>query len=635
MKIAPCPSCGAPVEFRAAGSVVAVCDYCRSTLVRGDVTIENIGRMAELIEDASPIRRAAEGTYRGIKFAVVGRLQYSHAAGLWNEWHILFDDQRSGWLSESAGSYVLTFAAASGAAIAPFASIAVGDHLSLGGQRFEVLNKESALCVAGEGELPMRPVAGYEAPLIDLANERSFATIDFSDDPPQVYIGAPVQLADLAMSGLASDRSAGKARASNFNCLACAAPIALHAEGSMVAACGSCGAVIDVSSEKFALVSKARAKAQRYPTLIALGSRGTVRGTDCEMVGHMRRQVTVEGTPYAWSEYLLYGPKEGFLWLTEYQGHWNLVRTLNGVPDCRDVQNPRYLGRRYRHFQTATAQVIHVAGEFYWRVTVGERAEASDFVSPPYMLSKEQSGSEISWSMGEYLAPQEVRTAFKLDKPLPRPVGVFANQPSPQGGSLGRYLAVFAGFTLLAIVIQFGFVLMAQNREVQRETVSVDGLRPQVEWVSGEFELRGRDSNLVLHNDSNVSNNWIYLDMTLVDETSGRSWHAGREIGYYSGYDGDGSWSEGSQSDEVVFSGVPAGRYHIELAAETQPGQPSAVSSTLSVRRDVPSWLNLWLLLIALAVPPAIAWMRHAGFESRRWAESDHASSGDDDDDDD
>ena len=31
---APCPGCGAPVEFRSAQSTFAVCGYCQSTVVR-------------------------------------------------------------------------------------------------------------------------------------------------------------------------------------------------------------------------------------------------------------------------------------------------------------------------------------------------------------------------------------------------------------------------------------------------------------------------------------------------------------------------------------------------------------------------------------------------------------------------
>jgi hypothetical protein len=51
----------------------------------------------------------ATGTRQGVAFTLVGRLQYGYAGGTWNEWHALFDNGSSGWLSEDNGAYVLAF----------------------------------------------------------------------------------------------------------------------------------------------------------------------------------------------------------------------------------------------------------------------------------------------------------------------------------------------------------------------------------------------------------------------------------------------------------------------------------------------------------------------------------------------
>ena len=60
MKIGTCPSCAAPVKFRSASSVVAVCEYCTSTLVRNGEVLENIGRMAALQDDPTLIQIGTE-----------------------------------------------------------------------------------------------------------------------------------------------------------------------------------------------------------------------------------------------------------------------------------------------------------------------------------------------------------------------------------------------------------------------------------------------------------------------------------------------------------------------------------------------------------------------------------------------
>ena len=94
MKSTVCPSCGAPVRFQSAASILAVCEYCKSTLVRHDLNLEDVGKMAQLQTDGSPLQLRVEGKYRGVHFGVVGRIQLRFEHGLWNEWHLLFDDMQ-------------------------------------------------------------------------------------------------------------------------------------------------------------------------------------------------------------------------------------------------------------------------------------------------------------------------------------------------------------------------------------------------------------------------------------------------------------------------------------------------------------------------------------------------------------
>jgi Domain of unknown function (DUF4178) len=200
---ASCPSCGAKVIFHAPSSVMAVCEYCKSTIVRHDVDLENLGRMADLKADGSPLRLGAEGRYQGAHFAVVGRIQYRFERGLWNEWALAFDDLRSGWLGEARGSYAMSFPAEVREAVPAFAALRPGQRLRLAGHEFEVVDLESARCIAGEGELPFPIGAGYEAPVADLQGAgRSFATLDYSEEKPLVFVGEYVEFDDLHLSGL-------------------------------------------------------------------------------------------------------------------------------------------------------------------------------------------------------------------------------------------------------------------------------------------------------------------------------------------------------------------------------------------------------------------------------------------------
>jgi hypothetical protein len=198
-----CPSCGAPVDFKAGASILAVCEYCRSTLVRHDVNVEDIGKMAELKVDGSPLQIGAQGRYRGMNFGIIGRIQLRYDRGIWNEWHVMFDDGRTAWLGEAQGIYAVSFLTQITGDVPTFESLRAGRKLQLKGQWFEVQDLESARCVAGEGELPFKVGAGYDAPVADLvADKNGFATIDYSETPPLVFIGEYMEFDDLHFSNL-------------------------------------------------------------------------------------------------------------------------------------------------------------------------------------------------------------------------------------------------------------------------------------------------------------------------------------------------------------------------------------------------------------------------------------------------
>ena len=69
-----CPSCGAEVVFRSPTSAMAVCEYCRSTLLRDGEAVRDAGKMSATFEDYSPIRITTAGIYAGRRFGVVGRI---------------------------------------------------------------------------------------------------------------------------------------------------------------------------------------------------------------------------------------------------------------------------------------------------------------------------------------------------------------------------------------------------------------------------------------------------------------------------------------------------------------------------------------------------------------------------------
>ena len=203
MREVSCPSCGAPVKFVSAVSLLAVCGYCRATLIRRDLDVENVGTMAELIADPTPLQLGAEGSYRGTHFAVVGRIQVRYDEGGWNEWFLVFDDGRPGWLGEAGGEYSVSFEATVKEPLPAWEQLQPDVEVTLNGVRYLVADVREALVVGGEGELPFLVAGGYEISVADLRNATSqFATLDYSEDAPRVYLGEVVEFAALKLRGL-------------------------------------------------------------------------------------------------------------------------------------------------------------------------------------------------------------------------------------------------------------------------------------------------------------------------------------------------------------------------------------------------------------------------------------------------
>mgnify|MGYP000355459624 CR=1 FL=1 len=157
------------------------------------VTLERGGHGA--VRAFCDLLLVASGRYAGAPFTVVGRQQIAYAEGSWNEWHVLFDDMRGGWLSDANGEYMLSFLTPPGGELPAFAGIMPNDPVPIAGREFVVSNREEATCVAGEGELPFAFGAGYPAPLVDLrATEGDgFASIGFGPCAGKIVAAASSQ----------------------------------------------------------------------------------------------------------------------------------------------------------------------------------------------------------------------------------------------------------------------------------------------------------------------------------------------------------------------------------------------------------------------------------------------------------
>lgn len=473
-----CPNCGAPVEFRSAASASAVCSFCRSTLVREGEALRRIGVSAELFDDHSPLRLGAGGRYRdpsadgyvgrspeGAAFTLVGRLQYGYEGGTWNEWHALFDNGRSGWLSEDNGRYVFAFDAPPRGEVPPADELTAGERRLVDGRPWSVASVTRAKLLAAEGELPRPPQLQGEFVVADLRNEHGeVGTLDYSEPTaPQWSVGRSVALGELAMSGLA-DTSEKSLAAKGLQCPGCGNALEPRLATTQSIVCPQCHAVVDISKGVGADLTHFKQNVSGdsgLEPLLPLGAVGSLalgsgQALKWQVVGYMERcdlPEDGEDEQTFWREYLLYHRTAGFAFLVDAEDGWSWVVPATGAPQVRG-DKARYQGVDYRKRYTYNAKTTYVLGEFYWRVTRDQRSRNTDYEGTGRAvhkrLNREEVRGEVTWSAGETLDAQTVAAAFGLP---PAARAAFRRDVTPAAGMKLPLKLVFAVIVIVLLLL--------------------------------------------------------------------------------------------------------------------------------------------------------------------------------------
>ena len=198
-----CPNCGAQIRFRWSSAIQTTCEYCKSILVRHDVNLTKVGQVADLPPDISPIQIGTEGVYRDTAFQVIGRIIYSHDVGAWNEWHLMYSNGSSGWLSDAQAEYAVSFISAPESPLPGPAEVYRGWELTQQGVKLAVTVLTEASYEGVEGELPFQYWDKVKCRFADLrSNDGRFATIDYTEEPPLLFLGEFVEFESLRMVNL-------------------------------------------------------------------------------------------------------------------------------------------------------------------------------------------------------------------------------------------------------------------------------------------------------------------------------------------------------------------------------------------------------------------------------------------------
>ncbi len=634
---ANCPSCAAPIEFKSGSTIVLVCSFCRSAVTRTDRGLDDLGKVADIVESESPLKIGLRGEFKGHKFELTGRAQSRHElGGVWDEWYATFSNGWVGWLAEAQGKFYLTFyqPLPTGVNAPPFDSLQLGQAVNEIPSKTPLIvtEKGTAMAIAADGEIPYKLSPNEKSDYADLSGKgNAFGTIDYSENPPWVFVGQQVSLSDIGLQNAQSaERAARRVSVGAMGCPNCGGSLNLIApDKTERVTCPFCNSLLDVNKGNLSFLKALSPKPDTPEFALPIGAEGTFKDVKFKIIGVIVRSITFDSVKYYWHEYLLYNPSIGFRWLIHSDNHWNFVEPVNPaeVVVNEGIVKPTasYNGEQFKIFQNAQATVEFVKGEFYWRVEQGEQVRAIDYVAAPLMLSQESTANEVNWSVGVYMTNAEIEQAFGVAD-LPKPWSVAPNQPFTGG------FYIKAGFAMLGLLLLVSILMIplgGLSNTPLNETVTLQptasATTPQTVF-SNPFELKG-NRNVKITANAPVNNSFVDLDVDLVNEQSQEVESVNIPIEYYSGTDSDGSWTEGGQSQDATLSSLPAGKYTLRVEGTWQDfAQPMNVS--VKVEQNVTRGVNFCCAFVILAILPILALFRKFAFESKRWSESVFGGSG-------
>ncbi|PNK59778.1 DUF4178 domain-containing protein [Psychrobacter sp. FDAARGOS_221] len=511
---APCPSCGAPVEFASPGSVMAVCEYCQTTVLRDGKALKAQGKQSLTIEDYSPLQIGSVGRFEGTDFALIGRVQLRYSQGVWNEWYVQFADGRNGWLTEALGQYSLTVGASEATGLPTYDALSITDRVDYEGISYSVSDKREATAIAGEGELPFVVGKGWQTWGIDAQYKRQFITLDYAENGPQsapmVYHGQVVQLNELSMqmlkqahqvseqvntSGAAafgtdsgsasssSDNSNAEVVITKIDCPNCGSPIPYVQGATEYLFCPSCHSEVQITGSKADLI-KMHSTMQHFDSSLPLGAKARIDSTDLidisevslsedevdsRLAAHAYHDYIVIGIMHlnevgeyaSWTEYLLYSLTDGFLWLSEESSGWYAARVLSEMPVTEPGQLI-YNDKRWRQVDSGYRnRVVFAMGAFNWQVKTDDSDLLIDYVNGDELITSEQTEREITYTHAKPVDDSKLQQWF--GQYLSVPNDDEANAAFAQPGSLKKMLQwqllsqaliyfIFNGSLIVAII---------------------------------------------------------------------------------------------------------------------------------------------------------------------------------------
>jgi len=198
-----CPSCGQFLRGKVRQAALLVCKSCKSVILDPHGT-PVLNSAPAVIPLAHPfIAIGTQGKVNKSSFEITGRIHYTYNDGFMNDWHIVTEERKSFWLSESFGHYALFNPTPEPETVITDTHFEPDENsLTLNGQTLVYEGSDSCTGFSFEGELPINPFAiSYPFLSLNYSNSQILACAHvFSQTDHKIYSGIRMSLEQLSLT---------------------------------------------------------------------------------------------------------------------------------------------------------------------------------------------------------------------------------------------------------------------------------------------------------------------------------------------------------------------------------------------------------------------------------------------------
>lgn len=405
-------------------------------------------------------------------------------------------------------------------------------------------------------------------------------------------------------------------------CPHCGAPLDIKDENSRMVVCASCGSHLQASAgvtEVELRVLSQQATSQPHGFSLEIGDSFVHDKARFEVIGRLALGDADEPHGESTLQYLLFNPRRGSLWLSSYQGHWDLTETWRVLP----VGEPRALrkgdsmkshdGRSWLLVEQGTSVIRYVDGALPWVAELGDRSDYVELTSDDgsgELYEVEYRRGELEVGRGRWLSVAQVRQA--TGKAIAKPQGRRENVAEVLNSY--SWMMRIAGVALV-INIVFALVTFSLGKQVLDQRLDTEALRGEV--LTEPFEVASSGNVIDVSFKAPLDNAWMSIDWAVVRGDDEVIHVDDGDLEYYHGVEGGESWSEGSRSSTTYLRIDDAGSYRLLVRAVSARGnaveaRPSQVPLRVQVIDGArPPWFAILALVISVLAFIMVAVLRH------------------------